>query len=130
MSSDLEESTSPSLDFTKLTQISQLKLDVIPVVVQDAKTKDVITCAYANKQALSETLKTGMATFWSTSRNELWVKGKTSGDYLKVEEVRVNCEQNSLLYLVTPQGDAGCHTKRKSCYYRKLAGDKLDFIES
>ena len=77
-----------------------------------------------------------MATFWSTSRNELWIKGKTSGDYLELIEVRVNCEQNSLLYLVKPVGKGACHTKnedgtpRRGCYYRVIGeNNKLKFIQ-
>jgi len=85
--------------------------------------------AYANKEALDLTLKTGKATYWSRSRNELWKKGLTSGDLLKVEEIRVNCEQNSLVFLVTPQGKGACHAKQPdgspygSCYYRRLRPD-------
>ncbi|MFT4901752.1 MAG: phosphoribosyl-AMP cyclohydrolase, partial [Lentimonas sp.] len=74
-------------------------------------------------------------TFWSTSRNELWIKGKTSGDYLKIEEVCVNCEQNSILYKVTPAGKGACHTKngegvaRSGCYYRRVVdGSVLQFV--
>ena len=75
-----------------------------------------------------------MAAFWSTSRNELWIKGATSGDVLELVEVRVNCEQNSLLYRVRPQGQGACHTvdaegrSRAGCYYRRLAGDGLEPI--
>ena len=97
---------------------------VIPVVVQDATSKEVLIVAYANDKAVAETFRLGEAVLYSTSRNELWHKGATSGDVLKVEEVRINCEQNSLLYLVTPKGQGACHTKdetgksRSSCYYR------------
>ena len=78
-------------------------------------------------------LKTGIATFWSTSRNELWIKGATSGDTLEIVDIRVNCEQNSLLYLVRMTGGV-CHTKdaqgrtRKTCYYRSLKNGKLSFV--
>jgi phosphoribosyl-AMP cyclohydrolase len=91
--------------------------------------------AYANQKALDHTLKTGTATFWSTSRNELWIKGATSGDTLKIVDVRVNCEQNSLLYLVRMVGGGVCHTKnsdghtRKTCYYRSLKDGKLHFVD-
>ena len=108
---------------------------LIPVVTQDYSTKEVLILAFANKAAFEESLKSGYATFWSRSRNELWKKGLTSGDLLKIEEIRINCEQNSLLYLVTPMGKGACHAKRKdgnphtSCYYRKITGDKLIFIE-
>ena len=73
--------------------------------------------AYANELALRETLKTRRAVLWSTSRNELWRKGESSGDVLDVVDVRVNCEQNSLLYRVRPRGGC-CHTKRPTCFYR------------
>ncbi len=108
---------------------------LIPVVTQDFSTKEVLIVAFANKPAFEETLRSGYATYWSRSRNELWKKGMTSGDLLKVEEIRINCEQNSLLYLVTPFGKGACHAKKEdgnahtSCYYRKIEGNKLIFIE-
>jgi phosphoribosyl-AMP cyclohydrolase len=107
---------------------------VVPVVVQDADSKEVLIVAYANEQALQRTLAHGIAIFWSTSRNELWIKGAISGDTLAVVEVRVNCEQNSLLYLVRPQGEGACHTKdaagrsRPSCYYRRIRDGQLEMI--
>ncbi|MGE9290648.1 MAG: phosphoribosyl-AMP cyclohydrolase [Puniceicoccales bacterium] len=126
MSLDLEEGSELQLDYTKLEKIAKTGSDVLPVVVQNAENGEVLILAYANEKALEYTLESGMATFWSTSRNELWVKGKTSGDWLKIVEVRVNCEQNSLLYRVIPQGAGSCHTKdengvaRSGCYYRKI----------
>ncbi len=102
---------------------------LLPVVTQDARTKDVLILAFANREAFEETRRSGFATYWSRSRDELWKKGLTSGDMLKVEEIRVNCEQNSLVYLVTPQGKGACHAKRpdglphRSCYYRRLRPD-------
>jgi phosphoribosyl-AMP cyclohydrolase len=103
-------------------------------VAQDASTGEVLIVGYANQLALETTLKEEMATFWSTSRNELWIKGKTSGDYLQLIEVRVNCEQNSLLYKVKPMGKGACHTKsqngtpRSGCYYRSIEnGNELKF---
>lgn len=108
---------------------------LIPVVTQDYHTKEVLILAFANKAAFEETMKSGYATYWSRSRKELWKKGMTSGDMLKIEEVRINCEQNSLLYLVTPQGKGACHAKKEdgnphsSCYYRRIEGDRLEFLE-
>lgn len=108
---------------------------LIPVVTQDFRSKEVLIVAFANKAAFEETVKSGFATYWSRSRKELWKKGLTSGDLLKVEEIRINCEQNSLLYLVTPIGKGACHAKKEdgnphsSCYYRKIEGNKLIFIE-
>ena len=109
---------------------------LLPVVTQDFTTKDVLILSFINKEALEETLRSGYATYWSRSRNELWKKGLTSGDMLRVNEVRINCEQNSFLFLVTPEGKGACHAKKEngnpytSCYYRKLTdnGD-LEVIE-
>lgn len=122
---ELEEGTALTLDFSKLGQLSERDQSVIPVVLQHADSDEVLYVAYANALALSETLKTGRAVLWSTSRNELWRKGESSGDVLDLVEVRVNCEQNSLLYRVRPRGGC-CHTKdadgntRPSCYYRRI----------
>ncbi len=102
---------------------------LIPVVTQDYNTKQVLILAFANKQAFDETRESGYATYWSRSRQELWKKGMTSGDMLKIEEIRINCEQNSLLYMVTPMGKGACHAKKEdgnpyaSCYYRKINSD-------
>jgi len=126
---DLEEGTLLHLDFTKLKKVAACGEDIIPAIAQDHKTGEVLIVGYANQLALKTAQKERMATFWSTSRNELWIKGKTSGDYLEIVEIRVNCEQNSILYLVTPKGQGACHTKdstgqaRTGCYYRKLSGD-------
>ena len=131
----LEEGAQLAIDFTKLQQIGASGAAVVPVAVQDADSKEVLIIAYANDAALQHTLEQGVATFWSTSRNELWVKGATSGDTLQVVEVRVNCEQNSLLYLVRPLGAGACHTKnaagqaRQSCYYRRICHGALEFID-
>jgi len=109
---------------------------LVPVVSQDAHTKEVLILAFANKEAFDETVRSGYATFYSRSRKELWKKGATSGDLLKVEEIRINCEQNSLIYLVTPEGKGACHARKKSgdpystCYYRRIIrGNKLEYIE-
>lgn len=108
---------------------------LLPVVTQDSKTKEVLILAFVNKLAFDETVNSGYATYWSRSRNELWKKGMTSGDMLKIDEIRINCEQNSLLYLVTPQGKGACHAKQedgnphKSCYYRKIVdGSRLEMV--
>lgn len=134
-----EEGRSLSLDFAKLRQIGRAGQDVLPVAVQHADTKDMLLIAYVNEAALQQSITTRIATFWSTSRNELWVKGATSGDFLELVEIRVNCEQNSLLFLVRPRGKGVCHTKyssgdssghpRSTCFYRRLTEDGgLEFI--
>ena len=130
----IEEGVQLSLDFTKLKKVASCGEDLIPAVAQDANTGEVLIVGYANELALKTALKENMATFWSTSRNELWIKGKTSGDYLEIVEVCVNCEQNSILYRVKPKGKGACHTKtsegnpRSGCYYRKLINSsELEF---
>ncbi|MFN7340049.1 MAG: phosphoribosyl-AMP cyclohydrolase [Opitutia bacterium] len=125
----LEEGSQLSLDFNKLRKIASGREDVIPAVAQDAATGEVLILGYANRLALETALRERKAVFWSTSRNELWIKGLTSGDYLELLEVRVNCEQNSLLYKVRPAGQGACHTKgadgraRSGCYYRRIRPD-------
>jgi len=131
----LEEGRDLLLDFGKLREVARCDEAMIPVAVQDVSSKEVLLIAYANEAALRYTLDHGVAAFWSTSRDELWVKGATSGDTLEVVEVRVNCEQNSLLYLVRPLGEGACHTKgadgrsRPSCCYRRIRGGRLEFVE-
>ena len=109
---------------------------LLPVVTQNYTTKEVLILSFVNKEAFEETRHSGYATYWSRSRNELWKKGLTSGDMLKIDEIRINCEQNSLLFLVTPQGKGACHAKKESgmpyssCYYRKINNDNsLKIIE-
>lgn len=136
MSKEIEEGTKLELDFTKLKKVAACGADLLPAVAQDVDTGEVLILGYANALALETARREGMATFWSSSRNELWIKGKTSGDYLKIVEIRVNCEQNSLLYLVRPAGKGACHTKdqtgkpRSGCYYRRLNADNtLSFVD-
>ena len=132
---ELEEGAQLALDFTKLKKVAESDEALVPAVAQDADTGEVLIVGYANELALKTTIDQGMATFWSTSRNELWIKGKTSGDYLEIVEVCVNCEQNSLLYRVRPKGAGACHTKgtngsaRSGCYYRVLWDGSLSFRE-
>jgi len=126
---ELEKGTQLSLDFKKLAKVAACGQDLIPAVAQDADTGEVLIVGYANRLAFDTALEEGMATFWSSSRNELWIKGKTSGDYLEIVELRVNCEQNSVLYRVRPKGQGACHVKdekgiaRKGCYYRSITKD-------
>ena len=110
--------------------------ELIPVVTQDSITKEILILSFANKEAFEETRKSNYATFYSRSRKELWKKGLTSGDMLRVNQIRINCEQNSLVYLVTPEGKGACHAKKddgnpySSCYYRKINNDNsLEIIK-
>jgi phosphoribosyl-AMP cyclohydrolase len=120
----LEEGADLQLDFDKLAKAARCP-GVLPVAIQNADTREVILVAYTNEEAFRKTRETGALVLWSTSRNELWEKGKTSGATFDVVEVRVNCEQNSLLYLVRPRRGGICHTRNKlgeprNCYYRRL----------
>jgi phosphoribosyl-AMP cyclohydrolase len=122
--SDLEEGETLSLDFDKLAKVAQVP-GVLPCAVQNIDTGEVILVAYVNRHALDASIATRSAVFWSTSRNELWEKGKTSGETFELLEVRVNCEQNSLLYRVRPRRGGICHTRNaagepRNCFYRLL----------
>jgi phosphoribosyl-AMP cyclohydrolase len=93
---------------------------LVVAVVQDAALGDVLTVAYMNDAALRRTLQTGRSWFWSRSRQELWCKGETSGDRQYVREVWVDCDGDALLVIVDQHGDAACHTKQWSCFYRSV----------
>jgi len=124
---ELEEGMRADLDFGKLAKVAATGAAVVPVVLQDADTLDVLFVGYANQEAVAASLAERIAVLWSTSRDELWRKGATSGDVLALVEIRVNCEQNSLLYLVRRTTGGACHTllpsgaARPSCYYRTLS---------
>ena len=107
--------------------INELKFNahgLIPAVVQNIETKEVLMVAYMNADTLKQTLETGRATFWSRSRKEVWVKGDTSGNYMYVKEIRVDCDADCLVLLVNPAGPA-CHTGNRSCFFRKVENGKL-----
>jgi len=103
----------------EITQITP-KYDergLVPAIVQDAETGQVLMLAYMNAEALQRTLETGEAHFWSRSRQELWHKGATSGNVQQVVEIRIDCDEDTLLLRVRPAGPA-CHTGSTSCFYR------------
>jgi phosphoribosyl-AMP cyclohydrolase len=121
----LEEGNKLQLDFGKMAKASAQCPDVIPCAVQNTDTGEVILIAYVNEKALKASVESRTAVFWSTSRNELWEKGKTSGEVYDLLGVYINCEQNSLVYKVRPRHGGICHTKNakgqaRNCYYRKL----------
>jgi phosphoribosyl-AMP cyclohydrolase len=131
----LEEGTELDVEFEKLRKVGASEKPVVPVVLQNADSGDVLFVGYANREALRETLATRQAVLWSTSRGELWRKGATSGDVLDLVDVRINCEQNSLLYRVVPRRGGVCHTRdgdgraRSTCYYRRVVSDaELEFL--
>jgi phosphoribosyl-ATP pyrophosphohydrolase/phosphoribosyl-AMP cyclohydrolase len=98
---------------------------LVPVVAQDAATGDVLSLAYANREAVEKTLSSGEAHYYSRSRSELWRKGATSGNTQRVVEVKLDCDGDALLYMVVPRGPA-CHTGEKSCFFTTLAGDGVE----
>lgn len=93
-------------------------------VVVDAASKDVLMVAFLNRAALDATLETGLAHFWSRSRQSLWCKGETSGNTLRVEQIRVDCDQDALVLVCAAAGPA-CHTGARSCFYRVLENGNL-----
>ena len=104
----------------KIGDIDFAKNDgLVPVIVQDINSREILTLAYANKESLELTQKTGNSWFWSRSRNKLWMKGEESGNIQKVKEILVDCDFDALIYLVDPSGPA-CHTGEKVCFHNVL----------
>jgi phosphoribosyl-AMP cyclohydrolase len=101
---------------------------LVPVIVQDQKTKDVLMLAYMNRESWIKTLETLRATYWSRSRNALWVKGETSGHYQIVREVLIDCDGDTILLVVEQLGDAACHTGYKSCFHRRVSGAEVQIV--
>jgi phosphoribosyl-AMP cyclohydrolase len=99
---------------------------LLPVIVQDNQTGEVLMLAYMNRDAWQKTLETGKATFWSRSRNALWLKGETSGHVQLVHEVRMDCDNDTILLKVHQLGGAACHTGYGSCFYRKLVNGVVE----
>lgn len=97
---------------------------LLPAVAQDAETGEVLMLAYVNAEAVEQTTETGDAHYYSRSRDELWRKGATSGHVQEIEEVRVDCDGDALLYLVDQEGGA-CHTGHRSCFHRTLDGEVI-----
>ena len=99
---------------------------LVPTIVQDVETKEVLMLAYMNSESWAATLKTGKATYWSRSRQSLWMKGESSGNVQLVKNIFIDCDNDTILLQVEQLGGAACHTGHKSCFYRKLDGG--DFI--
>ena len=95
------------------------KSDLIPVIIQHEDTKEVLMLGFTNREAVELTLRTKTAWFWSRSRNKLWNKGESSGNFLHVKQVRTDCDTDTLLYLCQPDGPT-CHTGQTSCFFREI----------
>ena len=102
---------------------------LLTTVVVDSLSEQVLMVAFMDAEALAKTRETGRAHFHSRSRGKLWLKGETSGNYLNVEEILVDCDQDALVLRARPDGPT-CHTGEQSCFYRKLEGNRLMSIES
>ena len=102
---------------------------LVAAIAVDGADNAVLMLAWMNAEAIARTQETGFAHFWSRSRQSLWMKGETSGNRLRIEEIRVDCDQDALLLVCSPEGPA-CHTGARSCFYRILDGDTLEGIES
>lgn len=106
--------------------------EVIPVAIQNVDTKEVILVAYTNEQAMLESIRLRRLVLWSTSRKELWYKGKTSGNEFELTEILVNCEQNSLVYKVRPLKGNICHTSYQgvanNCFYRRIDMESMRLV--
>jgi phosphoribosyl-AMP cyclohydrolase len=126
----VEETNELKLDFKKITRM--IGQEVIPVAIQNVNTKEIILVAYTNEQAMLESIKLRRLVLWSTSRNELWYKGKTSGNEFELIEILVNCEQNSLVYKVRPLKGNICHTSYKgvanNCFYRRIDMESMRLV--
>jgi phosphoribosyl-AMP cyclohydrolase len=109
----------PDLDFSK-------QGGLVPVIAQDAGSGEVLMLAYTNPQTWELTLRTGVAHYWSRSRNKVWKKGESSGNVQRVREIRIDCDADCVLLRVEQVGEAACHTGYRSCFYRVLRGGELE----
>ena len=118
-------------DLILMKLIEQVKFDkngLVPVVIQDFETLQVLMVGYMNKESLETTLKTGKTCFWSRSRGKLWIKGETSGHIQKVKGILIDCDNDTLLIKVEQIGGA-CHTGYRTCFYRKYDKDGFTVVE-
>lgn len=107
------------LNFAKTTD------GLLPAIVQDYQTKEVLMLAYINKEAWEKTQETGKAHYWSRSRNQLWLKGETSGHVQIIQAILIDCDDDTVIYQVEQLGGAACHTGHRSCFFRRLQGNDL-----
>lgn len=101
---------------------------LLPAIAQDADTGEVLMLAYINREAWEKTLATGKAHYWSRSRNKLWLKGETSGHVQLVKEIRIDCDEDTVVFKVEQLGGAACHEGYSSCFFRRVDGDSLTVV--
>ncbi|MBE0584957.1 MAG: phosphoribosyl-AMP cyclohydrolase [Desulfofustis sp.] len=102
---------------------------LLPAIVQEAETGRILMLAYVNQEAFDKTLETGRAHYWSRSRKSLWLKGETSGNVQLIKDILVDCDEDTIVYVVTQQGGAACHKGYHSCFYRKVEDGQLRVID-
>ena len=110
------------LDFGKSTD------GLLPAIAQDWQTGEVLMLAYVNAEAWRRTLETGVATYWSRSRQKLWIKGESSGHVQKIKEILIDCDDDTVVFKIEQVGGAACHTGYRSCFFRRVAGDTLETV--
>ena len=98
---------------------------LVAAIAQDDATGDVLMLAYMNRDTLRQTLETGVMTYWSRSRQKVWVKGETSGNVQRVRSAHIDCDGDALLFRIEQEGGAACHTGHRSCFYRKVEDGEL-----
>lgn len=116
----MTESTMLKPDPELIKQVKFNDKGLVPAIAQNLATGEVLMVAYMNRESLEHTLKTGNATYWSRSRQKLWMKGETSGNILRVQKILIDCDEDTLVLLVDPAGPT-CHTGKRTCFYRTLA---------
>jgi len=102
---------------------------LLPAIAQDYESNDVLMLAYINEESWNETLRTGYATYWSRSRQELWKKGDTSGNLQEIKEILIDCDNDAIIFKVNQIGGAACHTGRRSCFYTRIFENKSEVID-
>ncbi len=107
------------LDFSKSSD------GLIPAIAQDYMTGEVLMLAYINEESWAETLKSGYATYWTRSRQKLWKKGESSGNFQEIKEILIDCDEDTVVFKINQIGGAACHTGHRSCFYRKVEGDQI-----
>ena len=118
LSEALDKALSPDRD--PLASVTFDERGLVPAIAQDAETGEVLMLAYMNRESLQKTLETGLATYWSRSRQKLWLKGETSGNIQNVLSIHIDCDGDTLLLRVSPAGPV-CHTGERTCFYRILS---------
>ena len=111
-----------------LVILTALFVNVIPAIAQDCRSGEVLMLAYMNRDSFAKTMETGKATYWSRSRNALWMKGETSGNVQFVKEILVDCDNDAIVLKIEQAGAAACHTGYRSCFFRKVLEGSLEVV--